>query len=82
MVGQITSHSPNRTPPPPPGRVCWRDVPTVRIPLVKCPSCGSTSKQIIVSSRRRRDGGRSRRCVCRACGSRFMIIYFVQRLDG
>ena len=51
----------------------WQDAPYVFIALPSCPSCGSL-KPIIVRSESNGDNSTTRKCVCRSCSKRFLIV--------
>jgi len=53
--------------------IAWSDTPIVFVVAPHCPSCGAM-RPIIVRSEQGGDGSTSRRCVCRSCSSRFVVV--------
>lgn len=53
----------------------WSSMPLVFVPVItpRCPSCGHTGFVRLRSSSGG-DGSVSRRCICRQCGSRCVIV--------
>ena len=51
----------------------WSDAPLVFVTEIHCPSCLSP-RPIIVRSVAGGDRSRSRRCVCRSCSGRFILV--------
>jgi len=55
----------------------WAGCPLVFIPappVVHCPVCGNVGHIIIRTMPTESDGSFSRRCICRACASRFVLV--------
>jgi len=57
-----------------PPRIDWYATPAVVRLAITCPSCNSDGGYDHVRSEKRRDGGRVRRCICRACREPFRIV--------
>lgn len=58
-------------------RIDWQAAPCVFVPLppkALCPACGYDDHATIRSQPVESDGSRARRCVCRNCGSPFLIV--------
>lgn len=54
----------------------WTAAPMIYRQVVACPVCGCDRKPVIVRTQPRgTDGAFSRRCVCRRCGSRFLVVF-------
>jgi len=51
----------------------WSDVPYLFVPMVSCPFCRST-RPITIRSEQAGDGSTSRRCICRKCSRRFVVV--------
>lgn len=51
----------------------WQDAPLVFITAPHCPRC-LAPRPIIIRSEQGGDGSVSRRCVCRSCSSRFVLV--------
>lgn len=51
----------------------WSTAEIVYIPAVACPGCAAL-RPIIVRSQSEGDGSVSRRCVCRRCAERFVVV--------
>jgi thiol-disulfide isomerase/thioredoxin len=51
----------------------WHDVPLVFIVAPSCPHCRA-GKPIIIRSQTENDGSVTRRCVCRQCSRRFLLV--------
>jgi len=61
----------------------WTDAPIVEVPLWQpCPACGSPAEPIYLRYFRSADGSSTRRCVCRACSARFVLIAAPPDDDG
>lgn len=52
----------------------WRSVPVVHVPRPRCPACGTPEYPRLVRSVANGDGSQTRRCVCRHCGQRFVLV--------
>lgn len=53
--------------------VSWQDAPLVFVVAPHCPRC-LAPRPIIIRSEQGGDGSVSRRCVCRSCSSRFVVV--------
>ena len=53
----------------------WLDAPPVFIPRPACPHCGHPRWITVRSMARESDGSQSRRCVCRRCSQRFVLVF-------
>ncbi|HJN08473.1 MAG TPA: hypothetical protein QF564_07255 [Pirellulaceae bacterium] len=51
----------------------WIDAPMVFVTAPACPVCLSV-KPMIIRSEQGGDGSTSRKCVCRRCSSRFVLV--------
>lgn len=51
----------------------WKDCEIVFIPRTQCPHCQSP-RPIVIRSERGGDGSTSRKCVCRSCSRRFVVV--------
>lgn len=51
----------------------WADAPIVFVVAATCPNCRAP-KPIIVRSQSETDGSVSRKCICRRCSKRFVIV--------
>ena len=51
----------------------WDTAPLVFVEAICCPHCGAL-RPIIVRTSQGGDGSRSRRCVCRRCSRRFVVV--------
>lgn len=61
------AHASNATPEP------WASVPLIFVPAIACPVCRS-ERPIIVRTQSENDGSRTRRCICRVCNGRFLVV--------
>ena len=55
----------------------WSDCPLVFLPpppVAHCPRCGVAGPHGIVRSRAEADRSVTRRCVCRTCNQRFVVV--------
>jgi DNA-directed RNA polymerase subunit RPC12/RpoP len=52
----------------------WQDCPTIVIPRARCPRCGSITPPIIFRSMSGGDDSVTRRCVCRDCSRKYVIL--------
>lgn len=52
----------------------WQSVMTIAIARCRCPHCGSLEPPHIVRSLAGGDGSTTRRCICRRCSVRFLLV--------
>lgn len=52
----------------------WQSVPIVVVPRPCCPHCGDAGYPEIKRSAGGGDGSMSRKCVCRSCGGRWVLL--------
>lgn len=45
------------------------------LPLPSCPKCGESRPTIVRSMPKESDGSYSRRCMCRKCSTRFVVVF-------
>ena len=58
----------------------WSSAPICFVRAIVCPYCGS-DRHTIVRSNRETDRSITRRCVCRTCSRRFLVVIEVQPPD-
>lgn len=53
----------------------WDTVEMIFLTLPHCPHCGELDPVIVRTQPRETDGSFTRRCVCRSCSRRFLIVF-------
>jgi DNA-directed RNA polymerase subunit M/transcription elongation factor TFIIS len=62
---------------PPTGHISmttWSDVPTLFLPRLRCPKCGTFRTPLLTRSADGGDNSISRKYTCRECGVRFLVV--------
>jgi hypothetical protein len=52
----------------------WDSEPFVVIEKILCPWCAATSGRLVVRSELSADGSTTRRCICKGCSRRYVVI--------
>ena len=52
----------------------WSGAPIIFVHAICCPRCKALRPIIVRSSPIEADGSRSRRCICRRCSQRFVVV--------
>ena len=52
----------------------WLDATAVFVKVPRCPKCGGREYITIRSMARESDGSKTKRCVCKRCSGRFLIV--------
>ncbi len=52
----------------------WNEAPMIFVPIVQCPRCKHQGHITVRSMPVESDGSRAKRCVCRRCSMRFVVV--------
>jgi transcriptional regulator NrdR family protein len=52
----------------------WLDAVPVFVTIPRCPFCGSRERILIRSMPTETDGSKTKRCVCKRCSRRYLIV--------